>query len=133
MEKTIQIAKLTLADIFNVPVKIFEKEYKGRQKNVVEARRFLVYFLRNELDITYEKICEYCPTYISHATVMHHYKKLNDFFEYDKILAKKYKNFKEAMLTSGLDKLEKELCRQVDLMKSIEKNVNALKTLIDES
>tara|TARA_R100000742_G_C4279010_1_gene102657 strand:- start:4256 stop:4657 length:402 start_codon:yes stop_codon:yes gene_type:complete len=133
MEKTIQIAKITLADTFNVPVNIFEKEYKGRQKNVVEARRFLVYFLRKELDITYEKICEYCPTYISHATVMHHYKKLEQFMIIEKHLKKKYDNFKEAMLNSGLDKLEKELTRQVDLRQGIENNIKALKSLIDES
>tara|TARA_Y100000004_G_scaffold126789_1_gene142728 strand:- start:4339 stop:4740 length:402 start_codon:yes stop_codon:yes gene_type:complete len=133
MEKTIQIAKITLADTFSVPVEIFEKTYKGRQKNVVEARRFLVYFLRKELDITYEKICEYCPTYISHATVMHHYKKLDDFMKYEKHLKAKYDNFKSAMLTTGFDKLEKELNRQIDIRNSIDNNIKTLKNLIDES
>ena len=120
MEKTIQIAKITLADTFSVPVEIFEKTYKGRQKNVVEARRFLVYFLRKELDITY----------ISHATVMHHYKKLDDFMKYEKHLKAKYDNFKSAMLTTGFDKLEKELNRQIDIRNSIDNNIKTLKNLI---
>ena len=55
MEKTVLRAKCILAEMFDVNISHFEVNV-SRAKNVVEARRFLTYFLCTELEINYSDI-----------------------------------------------------------------------------
>ena len=132
MQKTIQIAKVTLADMFDIDVNNFEV-HVTRKIAVVEARRFLIYFLVRELGIKFLHIKKYMPALTNHASAIHHFNKLDELMTIYPLIKAKYKKFKETMMVQGLEKLEIELNKQMNLKRTIEINIHTLKTLINES
>lgn len=132
MNKTIEIAKCTLADYFNINIKEFESG-RCRKKNIIEAKRFLIYFMISELGIKFFYVKDYVPSYTSHCIAMYHYYKMIDMMEYEPDTKEKYENFKTLLLSKGTDKLEGELIRQRHLRKSISSNIKQLKKMINEA
>lgn len=132
MERTIEIAKVTLADYFNIKKEEFETG-KCRKRNIIEAKRFLIYFMVNELGVKFLYVSDHIPSLKSHATAMHHFYKMIDLMEFESNTKEKYDNFKKLMLSKGMNKLELELHRQIDVRNSINKNIKQLEKMIDEA
>lgn len=93
----IHIAKHMLADKFNIAVGDLDHN-KSRKSEIVEARRFLMYFLFEELEMKKSRILDFVPTISNHATVIHHIKKMKELMELEKPLEKKYEDFRYAMV-----------------------------------
>ena len=53
--------------------------------------------------------------------------------ETEKATKEKYDNFKKLMLSKGMNKLEAELCRQIDVRNALNKNIKQLEKMIDEA
>ena len=115
--------------MFDCNINIFETNYT-RAKNVVEARRFLVYFLYNELDIKYTDIPRFIPAITNHATAIHHCKKLEWYLDKEPRTEKYYLQFKEMVISDDLCSVEKEI-KQLEIQrKIIKKQITKLKQLI---
>lgn len=133
MKKTIEIAKCTLADIFDIRREDLDR--RSRQREIIEARRFLIYFMINELGIKFAYVSDYLRSIKSHATAMHHYYKLKGLFElkHEAETKIKYIEFKNAVVEKGMDKLERELTKQIELKKEVNWNIKQLKDMINEA
>ena len=129
MEKTVLIAKCILADMFECNINVFETNYT-RAKNVVEARRFLTYFLYKELGIKYTDIPRYIPALTNHATAIHHCRKLEWYLEKEQATEIKYVQFKEMVVNDNSLSVEKEI-QQLNIQRQIiKKQITILKKLI---
>lgn len=131
MDKTIEIAKCTLADMFNINKEDFDR--RTRKAPVIEARRFLIYFLVNELNFKFINVPNELKSITNHATVMHHFYKMMELMKIEEKTKLKYINFKNQMLEKGMNHLEKELYNQYALKKTINWNIEQLKGMIDEA
>ena len=132
MDKTIEIAKCTLADIFNFNKLEFDRKVT-RKGNVIEARRFLIYFLISELNFKFIDIPKHMKCITSHATAMHHFYKMMELMEIEEKTELKYINFKNEIIEKGMDKLEKELHKQFEIRKVVNWNIRQLKKMINEA
>tara|TARA_R100001594_G_scaffold35124_2_gene64254 strand:+ start:82 stop:480 length:399 start_codon:yes stop_codon:yes gene_type:complete len=132
MEKTIEIAKCTLADMFGFRKEEFDRSIT-RKANVVEARRFLVYFLVNELNYKFINVPKAMGCITSHCTAVYHFYKMIDLMDTEENTQLKYMNFKNQMLEKGMEKLEKELYKQYQMRKTVNWNIKQLKQMIDEA
>lgn len=131
MEKTIEIAKCTLADMFNINKEDFDR--RTRKAPVIEARRFLIYFLVKELNFKFINVPNELKSITNHATVMHHFYKMMELMKIEEKTKLTYINFKNQMLEKGMNHLEKELYNQYALKKTINWNIEQLKGMIDEA
>tara|TARA_R100000664_G_C2696710_1_gene98647 strand:+ start:221 stop:625 length:405 start_codon:yes stop_codon:yes gene_type:complete len=134
MERTIEIAKCTLADLFNIKKSDFDRK-TTRRYPVVEARRFLIYFLVDDLSMKFSDIPKVMNCITSHASAMHHFYKMMNWMDMksEEKLRLKYREFKQQMLAKGMDKLEKELLNQYEMRKTVNRNIRQLKKMIDEA
>jgi len=132
MEKTIEMAKCTLSEMFQI--KRDDIDIRTRKREVVEARRFLIYFMIMELGIKFSFVPLYLKSIRSHASAMHHHYKMMDLLnmQHEKKLRSDYENFKSRILTDGLGELEQELNRQIILKREISNKIKQLKKMIDE-
>ena len=132
MEKTIEMAKCTLSEMFQY--KRDDIDIRTRKRKVVEARRFLIYFMIMELGIKFSFVPKYLKSIRSHASAMHHYYKMMDLLnmKHEKKLRSDYDNFKSKIMTDGLGELEQELNRQIILKREISNKIKQLKKMIDE-
>jgi hypothetical protein len=129
MEQTVLRTKCILADMFECNINVFETNYT-RAKNVVEARRFLTYFLYNELKIKYTDIPRYIPALSNHATAIHHCRKLEWYLDTEKETEIKYIQFKEMVVNDSCLSVEKEI-QQLNIQRQIiKKQITKLKQLI---
>jgi len=69
----------------------------------------------------------------NHASIMHHFYKMMDLMELESHTRIKYVDFKNQILEKGLDKLEKELVKQIKMRKVISWNIKELERMIDEA
>jgi putative protein kinase ArgK-like GTPase of G3E family len=134
MERTIEIAKCTLADLFSINKNDFDRKIT-RKAPVVEARRFLIFFLVNELSMKFSDIPKVMKCITSHASAMHHFYKMMDWMDMksEENIQLKYMEFKNQMLEKGMEKLEKELHKQYQMRKTVNWNIKQLKKMIDEA
>lgn len=132
MDKTIEIAKCTLADIFDIRKQEFDRPL-SRKREVVEARRFLIYYLVDELGMRFLHIPPQMKSITSHATAMHHFYKMIDLLELEKSTKEKYTNFRNLMAEKGMNTLENEMAKQIKLKNAISRNINELKQMINEA
>jgi hypothetical protein len=134
MERTIEIAKCTLADLFSINKNDFDRKIT-RKAPVVEARRFLIFFLVNELSMKFSDIPKVMKCITSHASAMHHFYKMMDWMDMksEEKIQLKYMEFKNQMLEKGMEKLEKELHKQYQMRKTVNWNIKQLKKMIDEA
>ena len=91
LNKRIIKARESLCEIFNVKAKFLRRNI-NRKKNVIDARRFLVYYMYNELQIKYNHIKKYIAG-MHHSTAIYQCKKLEDLLQVEKPLRKKYNEF----------------------------------------
>ena len=127
MEILLLRAKLVLANMFNINISNFEI-HTTRRIEVVEARRFLVYFLRDELGLTYQKIAKLIPAISNHATAIHHYKKLTELMDVERKTAEKYNAFRKSIVEDSM--IEKELIAMLDQRNKLNNQIYKLKKLL---
>ena len=129
MENTILKAKLILADMFGIRETHFEK-HKSRKTNVNEARRFLIYFLRKELNITFTEICKYVPALTNHATAIHHYKRMTELLSVEAPILRQYEEFKETLLSDETLSIQREIIGLANTRTNLTAQINKLKKLL---
>ena len=129
MEPTILKAKYVLAQIFGISVVHFNK-HKSRKANINEARRFLIYFLRKELNITFVEICKYVPALTNHATAIHHYKRMKELIEVEAPIQRKYEEFKNTLLSDSTLSIQSEIIGLGNARAQMKTQINQLKKLL---
>tara|TARA_Y100001938_G_C7971170_1_gene369407 strand:+ start:31 stop:459 length:429 start_codon:yes stop_codon:yes gene_type:complete len=87
----IKKAKEILIDMFKVDSFYLENN-TCRKRPVIDARRFLVYYMFNELKIPYNRIKDYIKG-MHHATCIHLCRSFDDLTRFDKIYKNKYHKF----------------------------------------
>ena len=132
MDKTIAIAKCTLAEIFDINIIEFDRKIT-RRRNVIEARRFLIFFLADELGMKFLHIPKEMKSITSHATAMHHFYKMIDLLRLEEKTRSKYLEFKNLMQEKGLNTLQSELVKQKQIQKFASWNIKQLKEMINEA
>lgn len=80
-----------LVDMFEIDV-FYLKNNTCRKRNVIDARRFLVYYMYNELKIPYNRIKDYIKG-IHHATCIHLCRSFDDLTRFDKNYRNQYHKF----------------------------------------
>ena len=129
MESTIQRAKLLLAEHFKINVIHFDKRL-SRERAVVEARRFIVYFLRNELEFTYIEIVNSLGSITNHATAIHHYRRMKELLEIEKPIRNYYAKFIVKVFGNDDMILEQEVLVLTNERKQLNKKIIKLKKLL---
>ena len=102
IEDTVRIAKFKLCDKFSVEFDDFEIN-TSRKANVIEARRFLIYFLVRELEVRPTHIKYFIPSIQNHGTALHHLKKMEDFMGLEVGKCEQYDDFRYSMVNGLLD------------------------------
>lgn len=87
----IKRAKQILCEMFNVD-EFYLENNTCRKRPVIDARRFLVYFMFNELKIPYNRIKDYIKG-MHHATSIYLCRSFDDLTRYDKNYRNKYHEF----------------------------------------
>ena len=90
-DERIEKAKEILSEIFNVD-KFYLENNTCRKRNIIDARRFFIYYLRNEIIMPYDKIKDYIKG-LHHATAIYQCKKFRELLQYEKPLRNKYHKF----------------------------------------
>ena len=129
MENTILRAKIILADMFGIKLHHFES-YSSRRRRVVDARRFLIYFLRQELKVTYMDIIIHIPALTNHSSAIHHYNRQKGFLRVEAPTLKRYEEFRHLLLGDDTILIEKELVSLTEERIKIDKQITDLKQLL---
>ena len=129
MDKIILRAKIILGDIFNIQLLHFEKNI-SRKKNVVEARRFLVFYLRKHMNLKYSEIKKYIPAITNHATVLFHYKKMKSNLEIYSDVRKKWDLFYSKFNSDSFEDIQKEFTRLIADRQDLNKKINSIRKIL---
>lgn len=132
MKKKIEIAKCTLADMFSMNVEDFDRSIT-RKSNVIEARRFLIYYLVDDLSIKFVDVPNKMKCISTHASAIHHFYRMIDLMDTEEETKKKYLIFKNNLNTRGVYSLEKHLDKLIDQRKLVNWNIKKLKQMINEA
>jgi len=129
MNELVLRAKIILADLFNIDVCHFEN-HTSRKVDVIEARRFLIFFLRHEMEITYEEILIHCPAIKNHATAIYHFKMLSNYMLVETKTKKQYDLFHNRMVDCPTNFVEKQIMEMTNERKKINNQLYKLKKLL---
>jgi len=91
LNKRIIRARQSLCKMFNIKAKYLTHN-TNRKRNVIEARRFLTYYMYNDLGIKYYHMKKYIIG-MHHATAINQCRKLENLLQFEKPLRKKYNTF----------------------------------------
>ena len=97
IDNIVRNAEEVLRCMFDVEDKNF-LEAKNRERNNVEARRFLMYFLKDEFELTNKQVLKRIEAVKNHATIIHHKNKLNALMSTEAGLRDKYDYFRYTMI-----------------------------------
>lgn len=129
MEKSIQIAKSVLSDMFKIDIIHFDKHIT-RCANVNEARRFLIYYLVSECGIKHLHVKHFIPSLTNHATSIHHYNKMKDLMEIEWSTKETYEDFKKKMKEDGHDLLMIDYTNTIQELQQVQNKLDTLKKMI---
>ena len=132
MDKTVYIAKCVLAKMFGIDMEHFEI-HTSRKSNVVEARRFLIYFLTHELQVKYDHVRRYIPSLTNHATAMHHYSKHCFMLGRYSTTRKLYREFRTKMIEEGSEFLAESIQDKSKQIRRLQTQITNLNTITDET
>ena len=91
LNKRIIRARQSLCKMFNIKAKYLTHN-TNRKRNVIDARRFLTYYMYNDLGIKYNHMKKYIIG-MHHATALYQCRKLGELLQFEKPLRKKYNTF----------------------------------------
>ena len=129
MDKIILKAKIILGDIFNIQTIHFENN-TSRKKNIVEARRFLVYYLREYLQMNYSEINRKIPALSNHATALFHYNKMKTHLEIYSDTRRKYDIFHSKLNSENFSDIQQEMNRLINSRKDLNKQINSIRKIL---
>lgn len=98
----IEKAKKVLLELFDVDIYFLENN-TNRKREVIEARRFLIYYLNRELKIPYNRLQDHIKG-LHHATGIYQCRKLEELIKIEKPLRNTYNKF--LVLANDFDVLE---------------------------
>jgi len=75
------LAVSILSEMFNAKEHLI-LDMKSRKHNIIQAKRFLIYYLNRALNVKHNHMNKYIKN-IDHATSIHHVKKLDNFLDFD--------------------------------------------------
>ena len=85
------LAVTILSEMFNAK-KNQILDMKSRKRNIIQAKRFLIYYLHKALNVKHNHMNKYIKN-IDHSTSVYHVKKFSDLLEFDKETIRDYKIF----------------------------------------
>ena len=129
MKQIIERAKIILSDTFGFDVKHFN-ETLSRKANISKGRRFLMFFLREELQMSFHEIISHVPAVTNHATAIHHIKRMKDELEIYWALKEEYVSFKCKMLDDESFVIESQIAKRLEERKKINNELYKLKKLL---
>lgn len=110
MKKVINEALRLSSNIYNADTKQVI-DNKCRKDNVIKAKRMLIYYLYNFVEIGHAHMKKYING-LNHATSIYHVKQFNKQLDSDYTLKLKFKSFMEEMRAFSLYGEEYELKKQ---------------------
>tara|TARA_R110002153_G_scaffold265238_1_gene427671 strand:+ start:101 stop:490 length:390 start_codon:yes stop_codon:yes gene_type:complete len=129
MEEIVLRAKVILSALFNIEEVHFEK-HTSRNCDVISARGYLIFFLRNDIGMTYNQILNYIPALTNHATIMHNFKRMSSLLDVENDTKLKYLNFKNRMIDNKMYVIETEIMKKVKERNIINLELTKLKKLL---
>tara|TARA_R100000656_G_scaffold124102_1_gene101546 strand:+ start:213 stop:686 length:474 start_codon:yes stop_codon:yes gene_type:complete len=98
----IEKAKQVLLELFDVDI-FFLENNTNRKREVIEARRFLIYYLNRQLKIPYHHLKKHIKG-LHHATAIYQCRRLEELIKIEKPLRNTYNKF--LVLANDFDVLE---------------------------
>jgi|TARA_B100001540_G_C15563083_1_gene531378 hypothetical protein len=129
MNNIILKAKIVLSQLFDIPIYNFEDNI-SRKREVVEARRFLVFYLRDIFKLEYTKIVKHIPALTNHATAIYHYNLMLNFLKNEDLTQKKYNIFITKLTESSDLDIEKTMLELILERKNLNKKINELRKIL---
>ena len=136
MKGTILKAKLIIAEHFGIDAMHLDKNI-SRKVPIPDARRMLVYFLREHLELTYNEIVLEVGSITNHATALYHYRRMDELINIrsgdkclDRQLRVSYAKFMDKLLNKDNTLMEEEMFILTKERKELNKQINNLKKLI---
>ena len=129
MKTIVDIAKVILCRKFKIGLKHFNRN-SSRERNIIDARRFLCYYLRYELGFTFVEITNHIPAITNHATVLHHCRRLKDLFDVEPKLKNHYNHFIGLMQEDPECIISTEISDLLQDKKDLSKQIYKLKKLL---
>jgi len=121
-------AKMVLSDMYKVDLFYLENN-KNRKANIVEARRFLIHYMYNEIGITFNGMKNHIKG-LHHATAIYHNNKIKELMEFEPKLRQNYQDF---MIESNeLKTLNIMLQAKRNVAKNIMKEIKEINNQIKE-
>ena len=114
--------------MFGIDKDNFER-YTNRRTKTVIARRYLIYFMVNELSIPFYHIKNYLPALRNHATAMHHFYKMRDEMDIYKDTELNYLEFKKNMLATSNFYITQEIKDKEDAIRALKEEVRGLEQI----
>tara|TARA_A100001201_G_scaffold16947_1_gene19859 strand:+ start:1019 stop:1408 length:390 start_codon:yes stop_codon:yes gene_type:complete len=129
MKAIVQRAKIILSELYEFDVKHFDNKM-SRKANITKGRRFLMFFLRESLNMSFNEIISHCPAVTNHATAIHHIKRMKDELEIYWALKEEYTDFKCKMLEDENYVIETQIAKRLEERKQINNELYKLKKLL---
>ena len=129
MKEIVLRAKTILSQMFDISPIHFER-HSSREVAVVNARRFLIKFLRDDFMMTFQDICKTIPALRNHATAIHHHKVCTNEIELYKRKKAKYELFSNELIHHPNNLIEREIMQLTDERKKINNQLYKLKKLL---
>ena len=124
----IKKAKAILVELFKIDIFYLENN-TNRKRNVIEARRFLIYYMNRELLIPYLRVKDYIKN-LHHCTALHHCRKLEELLPQERGLREKYHKF--YVLANDFDTLSVLLKLKRDKVKYYNSHIKAINNQLKE-
>jgi len=85
------LAVSILSEMFNAKEHLI-LDMKSRKHNIIQAKRFLIYYLNKALNVKHNHMNKYIKN-IDHSTSVYHVKKFSELLEFDKETIRDYTIF----------------------------------------
>ena len=129
MKKIILRAKIILGDIFDIQLLHFEKNF-SKKKNVVEARRFLIFYLREHVQLNYGQMKQHIPAISNHATAIFHYNKMKNNLEIYSDVRQKWDVFYSKLNSDCFDDIQKEFTKLISDRQDLNRQINSIRKIL---
>jgi hypothetical protein len=124
----IEKAKISLSLMFGISRRFLDNN-TNRKQNVIDARRFLIYYMRKELGVAFTHMYKHIKD-LHHATAIYHCKKIEGLLEFERGLRIKYQKF--LIDSNEPEVLELILNEKYGERNIINRNIREIKELISE-
>ena len=117
-KEKVEIAKYVISKMWDCNESQFTL-MKKRNRNIVVARRFFIYYLWKHCDVKHNRMKDYIHG-MNHATSIHHCRKLEQEMEYYKDILKKWITFLYYADQKEYQKLKIDMKYPIEIMDDLE-------------